>query len=176
MKVIVRTNTPCQYPGILVHIESIPVNSQPAGRRCVLTWGWMCRARWSCGLRLHENEPMRHTLCTRHLAENGLVRRQCQHFARLDLGFVPLEHQHTLGFEYTEAFSEPGAQVLAPVGAQLSVLGSQPAFWAGALQVRRVKSATIRNEASGNGIARSPSARQARCAACACRRRGANGR
>src|SRR6185312_10629315 len=67
------------------------------------------------------------------------MRRQRQHVASGHLNFRPLEDQNPLRFQYAEALGKAGAQVLAPITAELPVLPSEPALRAGADQVRRIE-------------------------------------
>jgi hypothetical protein len=63
---------------------------------------------------------------SRCVAEQRLVRRQGQHFAQLHLGFVPLENQHAMAVQHTEALGKALAQIGPPVVAEFSVLRGQP--------------------------------------------------
>src|SRR5690606_18063970 len=75
----------------------------------------------------------------RLVSEQGLLIRERQYLAHLDLRFVPLEYQDAFRLQDSEALRESLPQVFAPVLAKDSVLQAQPASEACFAQVRRIK-------------------------------------
>lgn len=88
---------------------------------------------------LHERDPVRFLALTGLVAKLRLLIGKGKNFADPDLGFVPLEDQELAGPQNAEALGEPFAKVVAPVVGEDSVLEPQPAFAAGAHQVRGIE-------------------------------------